>query len=52
MLLIVVHQAAAGLYLGLVFAPNHKGMALIGADDDLGFVREQVLTARNVRPTR
>jgi fatty acid desaturase len=50
LLLIAVHQAAAGLYLGLVFAPNHKGMALIDADNRLGFVREQVLTARNVRP--
>ena len=50
LLLIAVHQAAAGLYLGLVFAPNHKGMALIAPEARLGFVREQVLTARNVRP--
>lgn len=50
LLLIATHQAAAGLYLGLVFAPNHKGMALIEPDARLGFVREQVLTARNVRP--
>ena len=50
LVLIVVHRAAAGLYLGLVFAPKHKGMALMGADDGLGFVREQMLTARNVRP--
>ncbi|GAA4258904.1 fatty acid desaturase family protein [Dactylosporangium darangshiense] len=47
---IVVHQALFGLYLGLTFAPNHKGMpVLTGDDEELDFLRKQVLTSRNVR---
>ncbi len=44
---IVVHQLLFGLYLGSVFAPNHKGMALM--DKDWDFLRRQVLTSRNVK---
>ena len=44
-----MHQAATGIYLGLVFAPNHKGMALVDASAPLDALRAQVLTARNVR---
>ncbi|WP_189081305.1 fatty acid desaturase family protein [Mangrovihabitans endophyticus] len=44
---IVVHQGLFGIYLGLTFAPNHKGMPHpTGAED---FLRKQVLTSRNVR---
>jgi fatty acid desaturase len=43
-----VQQMLFGLYLGSSFAPNHKGMAMVDADDDLDFVRRQVLTSRNV----
>ena len=46
---IVVHQALFGLYLGCSFAPNHKGMPMLAADDQSDFLRRQVLTARNVR---
>jgi fatty acid desaturase len=46
---VAVHQGLRGVYLGLAFAPNHKGMPTMtkaqGADP---FLR-QVLTARNVR---
>jgi len=49
-LFIVVHQALFGLYLGLSFAPNHKGMPMLSADDESDFLRRLVLTARNVRP--
>ncbi|MGI8858225.1 MAG: fatty acid desaturase family protein [Thermomicrobiales bacterium] len=52
LLLIVVHQAATGLYLGLVFAPNHKGMVVPDADAPLDALRSQVLTARDVRGNR
>lgn len=48
-LFVAVHQACTGLYLGLVFAPNHKGMALADAATPLDPLRAQVLTARNVR---
>jgi fatty acid desaturase len=46
----VVTQALTGLYLGCIFAPNHKGMPVLGEDDQLDFFRRQVLTARNVCP--
>jgi fatty acid desaturase len=47
---VVVHQALFGLYLGLTFAPNHKGMPHPTGDED--FLRKQVLTSRNVRGGR
>jgi len=46
---ILIHQAVTGLYLGSVFAPNHKGMLLVERENDLDFLRRQTLTARNVR---
>jgi fatty acid desaturase len=45
---IAVNQAVFSLYLGCSFAPNHKGMPLIERDSQLGFARQQVITARNV----
>ena len=44
-----VQQGLFGLYLGCSFAPNHKGMAILAADDHSDFLRRQVLTSRNVR---
>ena len=44
----VVHQATFGLYNSSVFASNHKGMTIIHENERLGFLREQVLTSRNV----
>ncbi|MCY1140119.1 acyl-CoA desaturase [Actinoplanes sp. Pm04-4] len=46
----VVHQAIFGVYLGMTFAPNHKGMPHPTGDED--FLRKQVLTSRNVRGGR
>ncbi len=46
---ILVNQGVLGLYLGCSFAPNHKGMPILGADDNLDYLRRQVLTSRNVR---
>ncbi|HKT01098.1 MAG TPA: acyl-CoA desaturase [Rugosimonospora sp.] len=51
-LFILVHQGLFGVYLGCSFAPNHKGMELLDADDDNDFLRRQVLTSRNVRGGR
>lgn len=45
---IAVHQAVFGLYMGSSFAPNHKGMPVLTADDELDYLRRQVLTSRNV----
>jgi fatty acid desaturase len=46
---ILVQQGLFGLYLGCSFAPNHKGMPVLAADDRSDFLRRQVLTSRNVR---
>jgi len=49
LLFILVQQALFGLYMASVFAPNHKGMLVVGRDEVMDFLRLQVLTARNVR---
>jgi fatty acid desaturase len=46
---ILVQQGLFGLYLGCSFAPNHKGMPILGPADRSDFLRRQVLTSRNVR---
>jgi fatty acid desaturase len=46
---VAIHQGVFGLYMGCSFAPNHKGMRIIGSDECLDFLRRQVLTSRNVR---
>jgi fatty acid desaturase len=46
---IAIHQGLFGLYLGLTFAPNHKGMPMLTGEDELDYLRKQVLTSRNVR---
>jgi fatty acid desaturase len=46
---VAVQQGLFGLYLGASFAPNHKGMPILTADDKTDFLRRQVLTSRNVR---
>ena len=48
-LFIVINQLAIGLYTGSVFAPNHKGMPLLGRDARLDFLTRQVVTARNIK---
>jgi fatty acid desaturase len=45
---VAVQQGLFGLYLGCTFAPNHKGMPVIADDSDMGFVRRQVITSRNI----
>jgi fatty acid desaturase len=43
---LVLHQALFGVYLGMTFAPNHKGMPHPDGTED--YLRKQVLTSRNV----
>jgi fatty acid desaturase len=45
---IAVHQGLFGVYLGSSFAPNHKGMPILSQDNQLDYLRRQVLTSRNV----
>jgi fatty acid desaturase len=47
-LFVVLHQALTGLYLGSIFAPNHKGMAVLEKESDMDFLHRQVLTSRNI----
>ncbi len=49
LLFLAVHQCLFGLYLGSIFAPNHKGMPTITGTSRPDFLRRQVLTSRNVR---
>ncbi len=46
---VVIHQGIFGLYMGCSFAPNHKGMTVVGAHETLDFLHKQVVTSRNVR---
>jgi fatty acid desaturase len=46
---IAVQQGLFGVYLGCSFAPNHKGMPVLDADDKSDFLSRQVLTSRNVK---
>jgi fatty acid desaturase len=47
-----VQQGVFSLYLGISFAPNHKGMPVIEPGTTAGFARRQVVTARNIRGGR
>jgi fatty acid desaturase len=49
---LVIQQGVFGLYMGCSFAPNHKGMPTLGPDNELDYLRRQVLTSRNVRGSR
>lgn len=45
---VVVQQAVFSVYLGLSFAPNHKGMPMIPGGAQLHFAHRQIATSRNV----
>jgi len=45
---VAVQQGVFSLYLGVSFAPNHKGMPIIESAAAAGFARRQVVTARNI----
>ena len=45
---IVVSQMLFGFYLGASFLPNHVGMPTVSDADDLGFLRRQVRSSRNL----
>ncbi|MGC5038534.1 fatty acid desaturase family protein [Streptomyces sp. DT190] len=49
---LAVHQCLFGVYLGSLFAPNHKGMPILKGEDRPDFLRRQVLTSRNVNGGR
>jgi fatty acid desaturase len=43
-----VSQSLFGFYLGISFLTNHVGMPTVGGRDELGFLRRQVITSRNL----
>lgn len=48
LIFILIHQGFSGIYLGMSFAANHKGMPLLENDQQMDFLRQQVLTTRNL----
>lgn len=50
LLFMLVHHLVAGLYMGSVFAPNHKGMLVPDPADRIDLFHRQVLTSRNIAP--
>ncbi|MGO4298828.1 fatty acid desaturase family protein [Leifsonia sp. RAF41] len=49
---LAVQLGLFGFYMGMSFAPNHKGMPLVSHDVKLDFLRRQVLMSRNIRGNR
>ena len=46
----IVHFIVTGLHMGLIFAPNHKGMPIVDKEHEMDFLYIQCMTARNVYP--
>ena len=49
---LAVQLGVFGMYMGLSFAPNHKGMPIVSKDVKLDFLTRQVLMSRNIRGNR
>lgn len=49
---LAVQLGLFGFYMGMSFAPNHKGMPLVPREARLDFLRRQVMTSRNIRGNR
>jgi fatty acid desaturase len=49
---LVIHLGLFGVYLGCSFAPSHKGMPILSAEQAADPLLRQVLTARNIRSGR
>lgn len=48
--LLVIYHILVGIYLGLIFSPNHYGMPILPVSNGLDYLREQVSTTRNITP--
>jgi fatty acid desaturase len=49
LLFVSIHKGLQGVYLGCSFAPNHKGMPVLTAEQASDPLLRQVLTSRNIR---
>ncbi len=47
---ILVHFMVSGVYMSLVFAPNHKGLEVLSENDRVTWL-QQITCTRNVRPS-
>lgn len=47
---VLCHNALFGLYIGSVFAASHKGMVYLGRESRQEFLRQQILSTRNIHP--
>jgi fatty acid desaturase len=45
---VAISQSLFGFYLGVSFLTNHVGMPTLTIGDELGFLRRQVITSRNL----
>lgn len=48
---VLAQQAVLGVYFGMLFAPNHKGMPVRTGEESLEWLERQVLTSRNIKPS-
>ncbi len=42
-------HVTSGLYLANLFAPNHKGMPQLSSDTVMSFLKQQVITSRDIK---
>ena len=49
LLLMTLHHALQGIYIGIIFAPNHKGMPVITSDFKVDPMLQQIITSRNIK---
>lgn len=49
---LAVQLGLFGFYMGVSFAPNHKGMPIVPSDASFDFLRRQAMMSRNVRGGR
>ncbi len=49
---LAVQLGVFGFYMGVSFAPNHKGMPIVPRDASLDFLRRQTMMSRNIRGSR
>jgi len=49
---LAVQLGLFGFYMGVSFAPNHKGMPIVPRDATIDFLRRQAMMSRNIRGNR
>lgn len=46
---VILHHILQGLYIGVIFAPNHKGMPIIKSGSKIDPIFQQIITSRNIK---